>query len=160
MPRLRLAAESGLFHALGGTAMTRIPSGYQEVDVSGGNEDEDDLDFYRELMDESVVVDEGELLASGFHEVDLNDETRLEDGLCWNDAEVETRLRDAWAAGIKRPEVSCGYCAEKGIDNSRQFRRSELRAAIDWFRFHQCGVSTEAIKTQSAPERIPQLVAA
>ena len=99
-------------------------------------------------------------LSDGFHEVDLTDESRLEDGLCFNDAEVEIRLREGWDAGVKRPEVTCGYCAEKGIDNSRQFRSRELSAAINWFRFHPCGVSTEAIKTQSAPERIPQPMAA
>ena len=96
----------------------------------------------------------------GFSEVALADEGRLEDGLCFNDAEVEIRLREGWDAGVKRPEVACGYCAEKGIDSSRQFRSRELSAAIDWFRFHPCGVSTEATIRSMAPERIPQPMAA
>ena len=96
----------------------------------------------------------------GFSEVDPADEGRLEDGLCFHDAEVEIRLREGWAAGVKRPEVTCGYCAEKGIDNSRQFRSRELSAAIDWFRFHQCGVSTDVTTLATAPERTLQLVAA
>lgn len=91
----------------------------------------------------------------GFHETDLENEYRLEDGLCENDAEVEARIIEAKQAGVDRPLITCGWCG-----SSRQFRTTQISGAIDWFRSHSCGASTEATTLAQAPERVPQPLAA
>jgi hypothetical protein len=112
-----------------------IPAGYREVDLS---EDDDGIEneaYWLDLMGAAFDPD-ARILASGSFEVDIADETRLEDGLSMSDVEVELRLKEAAAAGRDQHTIICGHC-----NTPRRFltHKKAQGEAIDWFHSHPCG---------------------
>jgi hypothetical protein len=96
-------------------------------------------------------------LPDGFHEIDIVTESRPEDSLTWSEDEVLARWKESKRFGSESETITCGYC---GSAHRFWLKRSNPRLAVAWFHEHPCGASTEATIEPTAPERVPQPIAA
>lgn len=74
-----------------------------------------------------------DVLPDGFHFVDLEDESRPEDGLTYNEAELIARYRES-PSSKGETRITCGWCGA-------HHRSASVKKHIKWFHGHDCNIN-------------------